>query len=230
MSMALELLRASAEGQRELEAFLETHPLTPEFASGVRELFAHILNTGALEQAELAASVAGLLWALLGDPHEMVRGFIDHLQIRFKRAQAAETYAEVRAAALEMLRRITDLQDQEFPFRLAVLAADASYFGYRAGGGQPSPFSLPLVLSDLVAAANRATRVSGSIFYPRFASLAAAVIQTALSELSEDEHGHVDRSLRHLATRAPFSVPHCAGLPRRSRQGGAHRGCVHGTG
>jgi hypothetical protein len=99
-------------------------------------------STGEFEQAELAASVAGLLWARLGDPHEMVRSFIDHLQIRFKRAQAAETYAEVRATALEMLRRITDLQDQEFPFRLAVLAADASYFGYQAGGGQPSPIAL----------------------------------------------------------------------------------------
>jgi hypothetical protein len=50
MSVALELLRASAKGQQELDAFLKTHPLTPELASGVRDLFAHFLSTGEFEQ------------------------------------------------------------------------------------------------------------------------------------------------------------------------------------
>jgi hypothetical protein len=39
------------------------------------------------------------------------------------------------------------------------------------------------------------------------------VIQTALSELSEDEHGHVDRSLRHLATELRSLFPTAPDFP-----------------
>ena len=68
-------------------------------------------------------------------------------------------------------------------------------------------------MSELAAAANRTVRVSCSIWYPRFASLAAAAIQTAMSEPSEDEHGHVDRSLRHLASELRSLFPTAPDFP-----------------
>jgi hypothetical protein len=200
MNPARELLKASASGPHGLESFLQTHEMTPQLAAAMRELFISFLNTDQLENAELAASALALLWLRLGNPQEMLRNLIDYLQLRFKHAESAEAYAGVRAHALDTLTKAAELEAHEFAFRAAVLAADASYFGHKAEG-QGLGLHVPLALADLVAAAHRAHRATNSPWFPRFASLFAAILQTSMSEhLSREDQEHADRSLRHLAS------------------------------
>lgn len=207
MNPALDLLRASASGQSGLEAFLQTHELTPELASAVRELFIGFINTDQFENAELAASVLALLWLRLGNPQEMFRNHIDHLQLRFKHADTPASYAALRAQALDALSKVIELEEHEFAFRLAVLAADASYFGHKVGG-QAIGLSVPLVLADLVAAAHRARTATSSTWFPRFVSLLAAAVQEAMSQqLPNEERDNADRSLRLLATEGKTLIP-----------------------
>jgi hypothetical protein len=199
MNLVMELLRASAGGPTALDAFLQTHDLTPGLAAGVRELFVSFLDTDQFDNAELAASVLAVLWLRLGNFHEVLRNRLDHLQLKFKRAESAEEYAEVRAQALDALGKAVDLDEHEFAFRAAVLTADASFFGYRAGG-KAQGFSAALVLADLVAASQRAQRAAGSRWLPRFVSLMAGAVQALLSErLPADEQTRADRSFRQLA-------------------------------
>src|SRR5690242_13365488 len=104
MSPAMALLRASASGPAALEAFLEAHELTPQLAGAVRELLVRFLKTDQVDKAELAASVLPVLWLRLGNWHEVLRNRLDHLQLRFKRAGEAQSYAELREHALDTLR------------------------------------------------------------------------------------------------------------------------------
>ena len=201
------LLRASASGPRALEAFLETHELTPQLAGAVRELFVHFLKADQVDNAELAASVLPVLWLRLGNWHEVLRNRLDHLQLRFKRTEAAQSHAELREHALDTLRKAVDLDEDEFAFRAAVLAADASFFGYQAAGGSAG-LGAPLVLADLVAAAHRSHRAPGSPWLPRFVSLLAAAVQRTLAEeLSADEQRNAARSLRQLAAEGKALLP-----------------------
>jgi len=207
MSTALDLLRAAVAGPQGLESFLQTHPLTRELAAEVRELFVAYANAGRLETAELAASVTALLWLRLDDEHEMFRNVVDHLQVRFQRAQDATSYAAVRTEALDLLSRLLGVREDEFVFRTAVLVADASYFGHRAGG-EPLGLSVPLMLADLAAAANYAQRAIPSTWFPKFVELTAAVIRTAMSERVRDDHrAQADRSLRNLAGQVESLLP-----------------------
>jgi hypothetical protein len=199
MNPAMELSRASAGGPPALDAYLQTHDLTPGLATGVRELFLSFLQTDQFDNAELAASVLAVLWLRLGNVHEVLRNRLDHLQLQFRRAASAEAYAEVRAQALDALGKAVDLDEHEFAFRAAVLTADASFFGYRAGGQAPG-LSAALVLADLVAASHRAQRAAGSRWLPRFVSLMAGAVQVMLSErLPADDQAQADRSFRQLA-------------------------------
>jgi hypothetical protein len=199
MNAARELLKAAATRPEGLESFLETHELTPQLAAEVRELFVAYANAGRLETAELAANVVALLWLRLDNSHEMFHNTIDYLQVRFQRAQDATSYAAVRTETLDMLSRLLGVREDEFVFRAAVLAADACYYGHRAGGERLG-LRVPLMLADVVAAANYAQRASPSTWFPRFIELTAAVVWTAMSEhVSEDDRGQADRSLRILA-------------------------------
>jgi hypothetical protein len=69
----MELRRASAGGPTALDAFLQTHVLTPALAAGVRELFVSFLKTDQFGNAEVAASVLAVLWLRLGNFHEVLR-------------------------------------------------------------------------------------------------------------------------------------------------------------
>jgi hypothetical protein len=199
MNAALELLRAATAGLQGLESYLQAHELTPQLASEVRELFVAYANAGRLETAELAANVVALLWLRLDNSHEMFRNVIDHLQVQFQRAQDATSYAAVRTDALEVLSKLLGVQEDEFAFRAAVLAADACYYGHRADGEQLG-LSVPLMLADLAAAAHYAQRAVPSTWFPRFIELTAAVVWTAMSKhVSEDDREQADRSLRILA-------------------------------
>ena len=207
MNPAMELFRASASGLTALDAYLQTHDLTPGLAAGVRELFLSFLQTDQFDNAELAASVLAVLWLRLGNFQEVLRNRLDHLQLHFRRAASAEEYAEVRTHALDTLGKAVDLDEHEFAFRAAVLTADASFFGYRAGG-QAQGFSAALVLADLVAASHRAQRAAGSRWLPRFVSLMAGAVQAILSErLAADEQARADRSFRQLAAEAGGLLP-----------------------
>ena len=207
MTPAMALLRSSAGGPAALEAFLEAHELTPQLAEAVRELFVGFLQRDQLDNAELAVSVLPVLWLRLGNWHEVLRSRLDHLQVRFKRAEEAQSYAELREHALDTLRKAVDLDENEFAFRAAVLAADASFFGYGAGGGTVG-LGAPVVLADLVAAAHRSHRATGSTWLPRFVSLLAAAVQRTLAEeLSPDEQRNANRSLRQLATEGKALLP-----------------------
>ncbi len=199
MNPAMGLLRASAAGPSALEAFLQTHDLTPQLATEVRERFLSFLKTDQFDNAELAASVLAVLWLRLGNFREVLRNILDHLQLRFRRAESVEEYAHVRSGALDALGKAVDLDEHEFAFRAAVLAADSSYFAYRVGG-EASGLSISLMLADLVAAAHRARGVAESTWFPRFLSLAAAITQTATAEHpSTDERVPVDCALREFA-------------------------------
>jgi hypothetical protein len=199
MGTAQDLLRAAATGPQGLELFLETHALTPQLAAEVREVFVKSTHAGHLETAELAASVGAMLWLRLDNADEMFRNVIDHLQVRFQLAHDAASYVEVRTSTLDVLHRLVPLQKDEFAFRAAVLAADATYFGHQAGGERLG-LSIRLMLADLAAATNYAQRATPSTWFPRFVGLTAAVVQTAMSEsLSQDQREQADRSLRHLA-------------------------------
>src|SRR5690349_4229334 len=121
MSTAQELLEAAERGPEGLEAYLESHPLTPQLANEVRGAFVRAAQAGHLATAELAASVASLLWLRLENTHEAFRNAIDHLQVRFQIAQDAVAYVDVRTKALEVLSRLRSLQEDEFSFRAAVL-------------------------------------------------------------------------------------------------------------
>lgn len=207
MNPALELLRASATGPHSLDSFLQTHKLTPQLATAVRELFITFVNTDQLENAELAASVLALLWLRLGNVQEGLRNHIDHQQLRFTLAESGESYTRVRAEALAALSKAVDLEDHEFAFRAAVLAADASYFGHTAGG-QAAGLNVPRVLADIVAAAHRAHQATTSPWFPRFVSLFAGIIQMAASEhLSSEDQEKADRSLRQLASEVHLLLP-----------------------
>lgn len=70
-------------------------------------------------------------------------------------AQDPAAYLAVRTEALEVLSRLHSVQENEFSFRAAVLAADASYFGHRVSGDR-TDLSLSVMLADLAAAANYA--------------------------------------------------------------------------
>jgi predicted phage tail protein len=207
MNPAMELLRASAGGPTALDAFLQTHDLTPRLATGVRELFLSFLQTDQFDNAELAASVLAVLWLRLGNLHEVLRNRLDHIQLQFRRAESAEEYARVRTHALDTLGKAVDLDEHEFAFRAAVLTADASFFGYRAGGTAQG-LSAALVLADLVAASHRAQRAAGSRWLPRFVSLMAGAVEAMLSErLPANEQGHADRSFRQLAAEVGGLLP-----------------------
>ena len=207
MNPAMELFRASAGGLTALDAYLQTHDLTPGLAAGVRELFLSFLQTDQFDNAELAASVLAVLWLRLGNFQEVLRNRLDHIQLQFRRAASAEEHAEVRTHALDTLGKAVDLDEHEFAFRAAVLAADASFFGYRAGG-QAQGFSAALVLADLVAASHRAQRAAGSRWLPRFVSLMAGAVQAILSErLAADEQARADRSFRQLAAEVGGLLP-----------------------
>jgi hypothetical protein len=207
MNPALELLKASAIGPRGLESFLQTHELTPELAGAMRELFTTFVNTDQFENAELAASVLALLWLRLGNFQEGLRNLIDHLQLRFRLAESPEAYIQVRTQALAALSKAVELEDHEFAFRAAVLAADASYFGHAAGGLAPG-LNMPLVLADCVAAAHRANRATTSPWFPRFVSLFAGILQMAASEhLSREDQENADCSLRQLAGEVDLLLP-----------------------
>ncbi len=100
-----------------------------------------------------------------------------------------------------------ELEDHEFAFRAAVLAADASYFGHTAGG-QALGLNVPMVLADFVAAAHRAHQATGSTWFPRFVSLFAGILQTTTSEhLSREDQENADRSLRQLAGEVDLLLP-----------------------
>jgi hypothetical protein len=207
MNPAVELLRASLGGPTALDAFLQTHDLTPGLAAGVRELFVSFLETDQFDNAELAASVLAVLWLRLGNFHEVLRNRLDDVQLQFRRAESAEEYAEVRAQALDTLEKAVDLDEHEFAFRAAVLTADASFFGYRAGGTAQG-LSASLVLADLVAASHRAQRAAESRWLPRFVSLMAGTVQGILPErLPTDEQEHADRSFRQLAAEVGGLLP-----------------------
>jgi hypothetical protein len=207
MNPAMDLLRASVGGPTTLDAFLLTHDLTPALTAGVRDLFVSFLETDQFDNAELAASVLAVLWLRLGNFHEMLRNRLDHLQLQFRRAESAEEYTEVRAKALRTLGKAVDLDEHEFAFRAAVLTADASFFGYRAGG-KAQGLSAVLVLADLVAASHRAQRAAGSPWLPRFVSLMAGTVQAILPErLPTDEQAHADRSFRQIAAEVGGLLP-----------------------
>jgi hypothetical protein len=207
MSAARELLEAAACGPQSLEAFLERHPLTPQLANEVREAFVGAAQAGRLEAAELAASVASLLWLRLGNTHETFRNAIDHLQVRFQMAQNSAGYLDVRTKTLDVLSRLRSVQEDEFSFRAAVLAADASYFGHRAGGANVG-LTVPLMLADLASAMNYAERVPSSKWLPKFVELMAVAVQMAIAaEIPEDERDNVDRSLRRLARETGSIAP-----------------------
>lgn len=121
--------------------------------------------------------------------------------------ESAEAYTGVRAQALDTLGKAVDLGEHEFAFRAAVLTADASFFGYRAGGTAQG-LSASLALADLIAASHRAQRVAGSRWLPRFVSLMAGAVQAILSErLPADEQAHADRSFRQLAAEVGDLLP-----------------------
>jgi hypothetical protein len=207
MSVALDVLKAATAGPDGLDSFLQTHELTPQLAAEVRELFVAYAKAGRFETAELASAVAANLWLRLGNDHEMFRNTIDHLQVQFKRAQEVAAYAAVRAEALYVLSQLLDFREDEFIFRAAVLAADASYFGHRIGGEQLG-FSVPLMLADLIAATNYAERAVPSTWFPRLVELTAAVVRIAMDErVSKDDQEDADRSLRSLASTAGSLLP-----------------------
>src|SRR5258706_13747408 len=123
MSTALDLLRAAVVGPQGLESFLQTHPLTRQLAAEVRELFVAYANAGRLETAELAASVTALLWLRLDDEHEMFRNVVDHLQVRFQRAQDATSYVAGGTDGLAPRGRLLGCWAYELDFRAPVLVA-----------------------------------------------------------------------------------------------------------
>jgi len=199
MNPAMELLQVATRGPSALDAFLQTHGLTPQLATGVRELFINFVETDQFDNAEFAASVLAGLWLRLGNFPEVVRNLLDYLQLRFKLANSPAEYAEVRTRALEALGKAADLPDDEFAFRAAVLAADAGFFGHLAGGEEQG-LDAPRVLSDLVAATHRAQRVTASTWLPRYVSLLAGVLQQLLSEsLPTNQQLQANRSFRELA-------------------------------
>lgn len=206
-STARELLEAAARGPEGLEAFLTRYPVSAHLANEVRGAFVRAAQAGQLETAELAASVASLLWLRLENTHEAFRNAIDHLQIRFQMAQDPAAYLAVRTKALEVLSRLRSVQEDEFSFRAAVLAADATYFGHRVTGDR-TDLSVSVMLADLAAAANYAQRVSSSAWLPRFVELLAAGTQVAMSEtLGASEQEKVDTSLRGLAGEVRSMLP-----------------------
>jgi hypothetical protein len=213
MNPAMELLRVAANGPRALDTFLQTHELSPQLATGVRELFVRFVETDQFDNAEFAASVLSTLWLKLGNLHEVVRNLLDFLQLRFKLAESAGEYAEVRTRTLDALRKAAELPDDEFAFRAAVLAADASFFGYLAGG-QAFGLDATRVLADLVAATHRVKRATTSTWLPRFVSLLAGALQEFLSEsLPAEQQVQADRSFRELAGGIPTLFPTISHFP-----------------
>jgi len=216
MSTARELLEAAAGSPGGLEAFLERHAVTPQLATEVRGAFVRAAKAGHLETAELAASVASLLWLRLGNTHEGFRNAIDRLQVGFQLAQDAAAYLDVRTRALEVLSRLRSLNEEEFSFRAAVLAADAGYFGHRAGGDRVG-LSVPVILADLASASNYARWLVSSTWFPRFVELLAVTVQAAMSkQLEIIEQEQVDRSLRHLAADVRSILPSIRCFPESS--------------
>jgi hypothetical protein len=112
-----------------------------------------------------------------------------------------------RWAETRTLGKAVEFDDDEFAFRAAVLAADASYFGHTAGG-QTLGLTVPMALADFVAAAHRAHQATTSPWFPRFVSLFAGILQTTTSEsVSREDQESADRSLRQLAAEMDLFLP-----------------------
>lgn len=194
----------------ELKACLNSQAdqITPALAERARNIYENAyFGTPQDEPKAIAAIlVAVALYERLGQHRNQIASQIDSLQIFYMRAKVPDDYKFVRDQIFPLQGYSDSMGELDLSFQLQVLAANCSFFAFKANDFDLTWLKTALI--DILAVCQRAPGFEKTDAFANLVDLVANAAKRAITRVMPDEdRKQANESLRALAAAVNKLVP-----------------------